>query len=96
MASFMPSTDFAVDLAGNMSTIVSSYLPEAKTSSWAWASYVSLLVATMYVYDSGTKMYRDRKMRKFGSPPPVVPYRAPLGQFWKRCSGLAMTDLVRP
>ena len=84
MASPPASTDFAVDFASNMTTAMSSYLPQVTTLAWKWAAYVSLLVATAYVFDAGSKLYRDQRLRKFGSPPPVVPYRVPLGQFSKR------------
>lgn len=85
MASFLVSTDFnAADLAGNVTKAITSHLPEA----WAphveklwgqWTAYAALAIAWIYLYDFGSRVYRDRRMRKFGSPPPVVPFRLPFG-----------------
>ncbi|GAB1319605.1 hypothetical protein MFIFM68171_09815 [Madurella fahalii] len=83
MASFLASTDFnAADLAGNVTHAITSHLPEA----WAphveklwgpWAAYATLAIVWTYLYDFGSRVYRDRRMRKFGAPPPVVPFRLP-------------------
>ena len=80
MASSFPFTDFAV----NKTNAVASYLhTQAMTPGWTWASFAPLLIAATYVLDFGSKFYRDHRLRKFGSPPPVVPSKVPLGQFSK-------------
>lgn len=88
-------TDLAVDLAGGVSHVLSSYLPHAlkpsnattsshtplpTTPAWTWAKYVSLLVALSYLSDFIAKNYRDRRLRKFGASAPLIPYKMPLGQ----------------
>lgn len=76
MNSSFPFTDFAV----NMTNVIPSYLlPQEMTPGWTWTAFVPLLVAATYVFDFGSKAYRDHRLRKFGSPPPVVPFKAPLG-----------------
>lgn len=47
---------------------------------WATtAGYGALALVFMFALDFGSKSYRDRRLHKFGSPPPIVPYKAPLG-----------------
>ncbi|KAK2048119.1 cytochrome P450 [Colletotrichum somersetense] len=46
---------------------------------WNWAAYSTLLVASIYVFDWEAKSRRDSRLRDFGSPPPLVPFRAPFG-----------------
>ncbi|KAF4124354.1 Cytochrome p450 [Geosmithia morbida] len=61
------------------STISSSKMPQEMAHNWNWAAYSSLLVASIYVLDWGAKSRRDKRLRDFGSPPPLVPFRAPFG-----------------
>lgn len=94
MNSSFPFTDFAV----NMTNVIPSYLvPQEMTPGWTWAAFVPLLVAGTYVLDFGSKAYRDHRLRKFGSPPPVVPFKAPLGQYSKHylSSQMPTPDMAR-
>ncbi len=76
MASSFPFTDLVV----NKTNVVTSYLhTQVMTPGWTWAAFVPLLIAATYVLDFGLKFYRDHRLRKFGSPPPVVPFKVPLG-----------------
>lgn len=80
MASSFPFTDFAV----NMTNVVSSYLPpQPITPTWTWVAFLPLLLPASYVFDFGSKIFRDRRLRKFGSPPVLVPFKAPFGRFSK-------------
>ncbi|KAL8968767.1 MAG: hypothetical protein Q9197_004701 [Variospora fuerteventurae] len=68
------------DFAVNMTSAGSSYLlSQEMTPAWTWAASISLLMAATFLFDFGAKSYRDRRLRKFGSPPVVVPFIAPLG-----------------
>lgn len=85
------------DFAGNVVSVISPYIPDAiksnlnslasskltqeMTKSWNWAAYSSLLVASIYVFDWGAKSRRDKRLRDFGSPPPLVPFKAPFGMY---------------
>jgi hypothetical protein len=76
MASPFPFADFVV----NKTNVVTSYLhTQAMTPEWTWAAFAPLLIAATYALDFGSKFYRDHRLRKFGSPPPVVPFKVPLG-----------------
>ncbi|KAK0379655.1 cytochrome P450 [Colletotrichum limetticola] len=83
------------DFAGNVVSVISPYIPDAiksnlnllasskltqeMTKSWNWAAYSTLLIASIYVFDWGAKSRRDKRLRDFGSPPPLVPFKAPFG-----------------
>lgn len=80
MATVSSPSSVVVDFAANMTNTVSSLLPETITPTWRWAGFLAAMALTTHLMDVGSKLYRDRKLRSLGSPPPLVPYRLPLGQ----------------
>ncbi|KAI1159342.1 cytochrome P450 [Nemania serpens] len=69
-------------LPTNSTPSLSPQAPRAEagpTSLWAIGCYGAFLLASTYALDWGAKKHRDYRLRKFGSPPPLVPSIAPLG-----------------
>lgn len=80
MISSLSSNEFAA----NVTNSIASYLHgEAVTPAWTWATTIPLLVVVTFVFDFGSKYFRDRKLRHFGSPAQIIPFKAPLGQISK-------------
>lgn len=76
MISSLSSNEFAA----NVTNSIASYLHgEAVTPAWTWATTIPLLVVVTFVFDFGSKYFRDRKLRHFGSPAQIIPFKAPLG-----------------
>ncbi|KAJ0159883.1 Cytochrome P450 52A13 [Colletotrichum tanaceti] len=66
-------------IKSNLNTVVSTNVAQEMSKSRNWAVCSSLLVASIYVFDRGVKSRRDKRLRQFGSPPPLVPFKAPFG-----------------
>ncbi|KAH7329708.1 cytochrome P450 [Stachybotrys elegans] len=73
MAASLPT---ASDFEHHVLSDVSSYLPP---TTWKLGCTLALVIGSTYILDYGLKVYRDKRMQKFGSPAPLVALKAPLG-----------------
>jgi hypothetical protein len=89
-------SDLAADFASNVVNVISPYVPDAIKSNmptvmpspipsemsygWKWVVYSSLLAVGIHVFDWGSRVRRNSKLREFGAPAPMVPFIAPFGQ----------------
>ncbi|KAK4108074.1 cytochrome P450 [Canariomyces notabilis] len=88
-------SDLAADFASNVVNVISPYVPDAIKSNmptvmpspipsemsygWKWVVYSSLLAVGIHVFDWGSRVRRNSKLREFGAPAPMVPFIAPFG-----------------